>query len=158
MTPTLFAYLYDHAKVLSTNRENVLAYYQLIFLLMLELSRPSITEMVSFLSKLQDLATSEESQLSPQQRTAVHAIVAGIVHLVAQISTNPVLKDNAGIVIQRRKEAAVRLLPEGLFQGQDGIPIEEEISIGSELLFVLKDEVSMKRASESGASLKRAFG
>ena len=158
MTPTLFAHLYDHAKVLSTSRENVVAYYQLIFLLMLELSRPSITEMVSFLSKLQDLATSGESQLSPQQRTAVHAIVAGIVHLVAQISTNPVLKDNAGIVIQRRREAAVRLLPKGLFQEQDTVPTEEDISVGSELLFVLKDEESMKRASESGASLKRAFG
>lgn len=157
MIPTLFSNLYEHAKILSTSQDNVLAYYQLIFLLMLELSRPSITDMVSFLSKLQDLATSEESQLNPQQRTAVHAIVAGILHLVAQISTNPVLKDNVGVVILRRREAAPRLLPEGFFQRRDDV-VEEDVSVGSELLFVLKDEASMKRASESGASLKRAFG
>lgn len=164
MTSTLFVYLYDQAKILSTSRENIIAFYQLLFLLMLELSRPSITDMVSFLSKLQDLAIKEESQLNHQQRTAMHAIVAGILHLVAQISTNPILKDNIGAVILCRREKAAELLPDGLFRGEDGFDGGEEKVVGdildveSELLFPLKDEASMKRASESATSLKKSFG
>ena len=165
MIPTLLAYLYDQAKILSTSRDNVVAYYQLLFLLMLELSRPSISDMVSFLSKLQDLAIKEESQLNPQQRTAMHAIVAGMLHLVAQISTNPVLKDNIGAVILCRRERAARLLPDGLFRGEESLDGGQEERLGgdtlgvdSELLFLLKDEASMKRVSESAASLKKSFG
>ena len=164
MIPTLLAYLYDQAKILSTCRENVIAFYQLLFLLMLELSKPSITDMVSFLSKLQDLAVKEESQLNHQQRMAIHAIVAGILHLVAQISTNPVLKDNIGTVILCRREKAMELLPDGLFRGEDGLDGGEERAVGDtlevelELLFPLKDEASMRRASESATSLKKTFG
>lgn len=162
MIPTLFANLYDHAKVLSTNRDNVTAYYQLLFLLMLELSHPSVGDMVSFLSKLQDLATREDTELSHQQCIIVHAIVAGILHLVAQISTNPILKDNVSVVIVHRREAAIELLPEGLFRGEGDRLNESEVGgvsvVGAELLFVLKEDFSMKRASESGASIKKSFG
>ncbi len=164
MIPTLFAYLYDQAKILSTNRDNIIAFYQLLFLLMLELSRPSITDMVSFLSKLQALAIKEESQLNRQQRMAMHAVVAGILHLVAQISTNPILKDNIGAVILYRREKAARFLSDGLFGGEDGFDGGEERAVGdtleveSQLLFPLKDEASMKRASESATSLKKTFG
>lgn len=164
MIPTLFAYLYDRAKIISTSKDNIIAFYQLLFLLMLELSQPSITDMVSFLRKLQDLAIKEESQLNRQQRMAMHAVVAGILHLVAQISTNPILKDNIGTVILYRRERAAGLLPDGLFRGEDGFDGGEERAVGdsleveSELLFPLKDEASIKRASESGTSLKRTFG
>ena len=162
MIPTLFSYLYDHAKILSTNRDNVIAYYQLIFLLMLELSRPRITDMVSFLNKLQDLATKEDPQLSSQQRSALHAIVAGILHLVAQMSTNPILKDNVGVVIDGRRQAAIGLLPDGFFReesyGKEEGAVGGVLGAESELLFLLTDEASMKRASESGVSLKKAFG
>lgn len=130
---------------------------------MLELSMPGTTDMVGFLSKLQDLATKEDSQLNPQQRRAIHAIVAGMLYLVAQISTNPILKDNVRVVILRRRETAVGLLPDGLFRGGVYGSLEEgavggDLGLNSELLFVLKDEASMKRASESGASLKKSFG
>ena len=161
MIPTLFAYLYDQAKIISTRKDNIIAFYQLLFLLMLELSRPSITDMVSFLSKLQDLAVKEESQLNHQQRIAMHAVVAGILHLVVQISTNPILKDNIGTVILYRRERAAQLLPDGLFRDEDGFDGGEErdsLEVESELLFPLKDEASMKRASESGTSLKKTFG
>lgn len=162
MIPTLFANLYDHAKGLSTNRDNVIAYYQLLFLLMLELSHPSISDMVSFLSKLQDLATKEETELSPQQRITMHAIVAGILHLVAQMSTNPILKDNVSVVIVHRRETAIELLPEGLFVGEGGRLNESEVGgvseVGTELLFILNEEACMKRTSESGASIKKSFG
>lgn len=165
MIPVLFAYLYDHAKVLSTSRDSVIAYYQLLFLLMLELSRGGTADMLSFSSKLQDLATEEESQIHPQQRIALHAIVAGILHLVAQMSTNPILKDNIGAVISRRRESAVILLPDGLFRGKGGFDGgQEEGAVGGvagvepELLFPLKDEVSLKRTSDSASSLKKSFG
>ena len=129
---------------------------------MLELSRPSISDMVSFLNKLQDLATKENSQLSSQQRTALHAIVAGILHLVAQMSTNPILKDNVGAVINCRRQRAIRLLPDGFFKeeayGKEEDAVGRVLGEESELLFLLTDEASMKRASESGVSLKKAFG
>ena len=159
MIPTLFAHLYDHAKVLSTDRDNVIAYYQLLFLLMLELSRPSVGDMMSLLSKLQDLATQTDLRLSDQECTTIHAIVAGILHLVAQISTSPIVKDNVSVVMQRRRETAIELLPEGLFREDKGGSTEGGVfEVGPELLFMLKDEASMKRASESGASLKKSFG
>lgn len=165
MIPTLFTCLYDQAQILSTSKDNVIAFYQLLFLLMLELSKPSVTDVVSFLSKLQDLAVREESLLSHQQRTAIHAIVAGILHLVAQISTNPLLKDSIGVVILNRRDRATRLLPDELFRGEEGLDGGDEgnatggnLAVESKLLFPLKDEVSMKRASESATSLKRAFG
>lgn len=162
MIPTLFAYMYEHAKIISPSKENVIAYYQLVILLMLELSRPCANEVLSFLSKLQNLASNKESQLSPQQCISLHATVAGVLHTLVQIMSSPILKGTVSVVIQRRRESSIRMLPDGLFREHVSLleeeAVTEDLSLGPDLLFMLKDEAAMMRTSESGASLKKPFG
>ena len=111
---SLFMSLYELAKNLSLDPENILAFYQLLFLLTLAFSHKGINDMLLYLNKLQDLAV-KERQYPSHHRVALHATVAGILYLVSNVSTNEILKEHVAEIISRRKAMALVLLPDSLF-------------------------------------------
>ena len=137
---TLYSHLFDHAQVLSTNDENLKAFYQLLFLITLEFSHPGITDMVRYLSRLQDLAQTSSSELSTRHCLALHATTAGVLYLVSKMTSNQVLKDHVLEVVERRKNSAPDLLPDSLFAPEvaDG-PGTNLTALDPELLFQLKE-------------------
>ena len=141
----LYPNLYSHALHLSTNRDNLVAFYHLLGLLALEFAQPGVIDMIHFLSKLQDLAQDSSTALSPRHRAALHAIVAGLLFLLAKISPTASLDEHVTDVVERRREIAPTLLPDGLFapemEGADGVlsPGAGATELADQLLFHLRE-------------------
>ena len=158
---SLFMSLYELAKILSVDPDNILAFYQLLFLLTLEFSHRGTNDMLLYLSKLQDLAVKEKGYPS-HHRIALHTTVAGILYLVAKVSTNEILKEHVAEIISKRKEMAPILLPDSLFAFKEEADTglvggvvsreEEEDVLGdvagsdSQFLFDLQNEGILKRS------------
>lgn len=137
---SLYTHLLENARVLSTRQENVRAFYQLLFLLVLEFAHPGIMDMTHFLSKLQDMALGDPA-LSSQHCVAIHSIVAGILYLLAKMTSNQVLREHVFKVVAKRQENAPSLLPDSLFatETSDG-PAVDPPGLDPELLFSLQQE------------------
>ena len=137
---SLYNHLYDHALALSTRDENLKAFYQLLFLLTLEFSHPGITDMVYYLSQLQDLAQEHSAGLSARHRIVLHVTAAGILYLIAKMTSNQPLQDHILEVVNRRQNSAPELLPDSFFasEGLDGPETSLE-NLDSKLLFQLKE-------------------
>ena len=153
---SLYPSLYDHAQVVSTKQQNVQAFYQLLFLIALEFSHPGIMDMVQYLSGLQDLAQTS-TKLTAQHRLALHAVIAGVLYLIAKISAHQQLQDHVLEVVAKRQSSAPHLLPEALFGGSEGAdgPVPADLSgIDTELLFHLTEKGIIQQLPEP----KHGFG
>ena len=114
--------------------------------------------MVHLLSKLQDSAVDSASQLSAIHRVSLHAITAGILHLLSQISTVSALTEHVLEVVERRRETApllLLLLPDQLFaaereEGADGAEGRGDIPthVGEDLLFHLRERGLVRQSPE----------
>lgn len=132
--------------VLAVQPENVRAFYQLLFLLMLEFSHPGIVDMVQYLCQLQDLA--QTTKLEPRHRLALHVTVAGILYLIAKMTSNNTLHDHVVEVIGHRQSSAPYLLPDSLFAAETE-PTEPTVEdINPELLFQMKDRGILQLSPE----------
>lgn len=164
---SLFTNLLSLAKALSTKSANTLAFYQLIFLIVLEFSHQGISDMLAFFHQLQELAL-KEKELEMRHKVVLHATVAGMLYLAAKISRNEVLKTHVDGIIAKRRETAPRLLPDTLFstvtvdeldggRGSVGVVSDEDIvsvvANDETLLFSLKD-MDTKRTSPPPAGGK----
>ena len=122
--------------------------------------------MTLHLQRLQDHAQSGTGPAqgvpgpTPHTRHMLHAVVAGLLHLVARVSGNEILQEHIQEVIARRQSSAPHLLPEGVFgvESSDG-PVgpgegegEGEGEVDNELLFHLKPLIGMT------PEVKRGFG
>ena len=107
--------------------------------------------MMTYLSRMQDLAVEGDS-LSLHHRTALHAIVAGILHLVAQVSANTALQDHINEVVGLRREMAPHLLPASVFGDQ--LEAGRNETVEQQLLFQLKEENLLRKSPEP----KKGFG
>ena len=117
--------------------------------------QPGVSDMVHLLSKLQDSAVDSASQLSTTHRVSLHAITAGILHLLCHISTVPALTEHVLEVVQRRSETAPLLLPDQLFtaereEGADGAEGRGDIPtrVGEDLLFHLRERGLVRQSPE----------
>jgi hypothetical protein len=108
--------------------------------------------MVHLLSKLQDSAVDSASQLSTTHRVSLHAITAGILHLLCHISTVPALTEHVLEVVQRRSETAPLLLPDQFFTAEraDGAEGRGDIPtrVGEDLLFHLRERGLVRQSPE----------
>ena len=112
--------------------------------------------MVHLLSKLQDSAVDSASQLSATHRVSLHAITAGILHLLSQISTVSALTEHVLEVVERRRETApLLLLPDQLFaaereEGANGAEGRGDIPthVGEDLLFHLRERGLVRQSPE----------
>lgn len=156
----LYPNLYSHTLHLSMNRDNLAAFYHLLGLLALEFAQPGVIDMIHFLSKLQDLAQDSSATLSPQHRVALHAIVAGLLFLLAKISPTSMLDEHVTDVVERRREIAPSLLPDALFaqdvEGADGVltPEVSAMELPDQLLFHLRER-GLDRQSPEPAENRR---
>ncbi len=169
----LYHSLLLHAHILSTTPENARAFYQLLYLVVLEFSYPAITDLVEFLSQLQDAAqstapTAGARSLSGQQCLIIHAIVAGVMYLLAKMSSNQQLQEHVLEVVAKRRDSAPHLLPESLFkrptrllsteEGVDGRgerrEEEEEGTVDTDHLFQLRERGIVQAAAEP----KKGYG
>ena len=137
---SLYTHLYDHALALSMRDENLKAFYQLLFLLTLEFSHPGVTDMVCYLSQLQDLAQAYSVDMSTRHRIVLHVTAAGILYLIAKMTSNQALQDHILEVINRRQNSAPELLPDSFFAPEvsDGPETSLE-NLDPKLLFQLKE-------------------
>ena len=145
---SLYTHLLENARVLSTHQDNLRAYYQLLYLLVLEFAHPGIMDMAHFLSKLQDMALTDSS-LSSRHRIAIHSIIAGVLYLLANMTFNQVLRDHVFEVIAKRQQVSPSLLPDSLFstEGSDG-PEMDLANLDPELLFLLQQEGILDDSNE----------
>ena len=120
--------------------ENLKAFYQLLFLLTLEFSHPGVTDMVNYLSQLQDLAQAHSVDMSTRHRIVLHVTAAGILYLIAKMTSNQALQDHILEVINRRQNSAPELLPDFFFAQEvsDGPEANLE-NLDPKLLFQLKE-------------------
>ncbi len=147
--------LSSHAHILSTTLDNVRAFYQLLCLLVLEFSHPAIMDVLQLLSQLQDAAqspgaTAGTGSLSRLQRLSLHAVVAGVMYLLAKMTSRRELRDHVLEVVARRHDSAPHLLPDSLFAAlpTDGVDGEEG-GVGPELLFQLRERGIIQGIPES---------
>lgn len=150
---TLFKALFKLARILSFKKENVLAFYQLLFLLTLEFSHKGVNDMLLYLSRVQDLAVKEVSY-PPRHRLALHVTVAGILNLLAKVSANEILKEHIADVISKREERTPILLPDSLFP-----PAEEAVTGRASGTFPKEEEIddALKEVTEKGSQLLFQF-
>ncbi len=158
--PNLYDHLLELAKGLSRHSDNIKAFYQLLFLLTLEFSQPGILDMVLYLKQLQALALGNDPVLSTQISTALHAIIAGVLHLISIISPSSSLQEHIVQVLETRRTSAPHLLPHRLFvetDGADGIepmPDSGPLSLDKAMVFILDEEELLKKSPEQ----KKGFG
>ena len=98
-------------------------------------------DMVRYLNRLQDLAQNSSSELSTRHCLALHATTAGVLYLVAKMTSSQVLQDHILEVVDRRKHSAPDLLPDHIFAPEvaDG-PGTSLTTLDPELLFQLKEK------------------
>ena len=158
---SLYTHLYDHALVLSARQENLTAFYQLLYLLALEFAHPGIMDMVQYLQQLQELAVGNRD-LSYRHRVALHATIAGILYLVAMMTSNQQLQEHILEVVIRRRDSAPSLLPDSFFKSvvSDGPDVKVEIDLNAiepELLFQLKEKGILQQLPEPKRGLSESL-
>ena len=139
--------------------KNLKAFYKLLFLLTLEFSQPDcILDMVLYLNRLQALAVGNDSSLSIQHRTALHAIVAGVLYLISKIASASGLKGHILQVLTTRRAVAPQLLPDKFFayskDGTDGGRESDSIALDKDMLFILDEEELLKKSPERKKGFK----
>lgn len=142
--PTLYGNLMKLAQSLSARLENFKSFYQLLFLLTLEFSEPGLLDMVLYLNWLQNLAVGSDHDLTVSHRTALHAIVAGILYLSVKISSASGLQDHILKVLAIRRASAPHLIPDGLFNPEDKPDGLDNSKVDKTMLFILDDELLRK--------------
>lgn len=154
--------LYGHLKILAQNLslklENLKAFYQLLFLLTLEFSEPGVLDMVAYLNWVQDQATRSDSSFTVGHRSALHAIIAGILYLISKISQASGLQEHILQVLQVRRVSAPYLMPARLFSTEDQFHSKENSILNSQLvdkslIFILDEELLRKSPEQ-----KKGFG
>lgn len=117
--------------------------------------------MVHLLSKLQDTAQDSNSQLSTVHRTSLHAIIAGILYLLGKISTISALGDHVQEIVEKRRENAPMLLPDGLFRREreelDGAVGRQSYPnhVEDELLFHLRERGLDRQSPDPGMDFRK---
>ena len=172
---SLYSSLVEHALVVAPTKENRLAFYQLLFLLTLEFSHNGVRYMVDYMHQLQELAVGRRGGeeggagrgggLSTDHRVMLHAVVAGILYLVAKITTSLALEEHILTVVALRRSSAPHLLPDTVFAtdrpdgrgggGGEGEEGKEDLSqLEPGWLFRLKEEGLLRDMSPE---LKKGF-
>ena len=157
--PTLFRCLLQLAEHLSANLKNLKAFYKLLFLMALEFSDAGVMDLVLCLNQLQLLALGGVSPLSVRLSAALHAIIAGLLHLVCRIALAPALQAHIEQVLQQRRTSAPHLLPGTLFGCDDAMDecvtntTSHSLEVDQSLLFTLDGDL-LRKSPEP----KRSFG
>ena len=138
------------AGYLSTQRQNVQAYYSLLCLLTMELGATGVGEVMLVLEQVQAVAVTE-GILPSCLRVALHCTVAGVLHLISLITDNSSLKIYVQEVLASRREHFPHLLPDS-FQWTDSTGDGELAELSPEVLFQLREKgfvqsVSLQRNS-----------
>ena len=115
-----------------------------------------VADMVHLLNNFQDSAHDPAAQLSTLHRVSLHTITAGILHLLTNISSVTALREHVAEVIERRREAAPMLLPDGFFAGTPGEEGEEggvargdlPTRVDEDLLFRLREKGLVRPSPE----------
>lgn len=131
---TLHAYLCEHAQILSTSLENLKAFYQLLSLLLLECGSAIVSDATSYLSRLQDTALTNTA-LTVRHRVALHAIVAGLAHLLVRVCPSSKLEEGVGAVVSLRRSLGPYLLPDVFFAEQSLELSVSNVDVPEDLLF-----------------------
>lgn len=152
--------LYDHLKKLaeglSPRFDNLKAFYQLLLLSTLEFSEAGVLDMVQYLNWLQSLAGTSDVAITAYYRSALHAIVAGVLYMISKISSATSLQEHVLQVIEVRKTSAPHLLPNALFtfeERPDGIEVSSH-PVEKKLLFILNQQELLKSSPEP----RKGFG
>ncbi|XP_003388363.1 PREDICTED: protein EFR3 homolog B-like [Amphimedon queenslandica] len=116
----------------ASTEEHVKAFYTLLLLFTLELTPTGIKEILILIVELEDLATSSQTELAIKHINAIHACIAGCLHIVSIISEDENLKSYIGKVIELRRKSYKHLLPE--------VALGEEGAESSEAGFQLADD------------------
>ena len=103
----------------ATTEEHVKGFYTLLILLTLELSPTGIKDILILIVELEDLATSSQTELAIKHINAIHASIAGCLHIVSIISEDDNLKSYIEKVIELRRKSYKHLLPE-VALGEEG--------------------------------------
>lgn len=125
-------------------------------------------DMIHFLSKIQDAAQDSSTQLSSVHRASLHAVIAGILHLLSKISPTPALSEHVEEMIKLRREVSPALLPDGVFSQVEGGRRGDKVEItdgaggisypskvGDELLFQLRERGLDRQSPEPAADTRR---
>ena len=116
----VFPKLLDLAhRLFATTEGHVKAFYTLLFLLTLELSPTGIKDILILIVELEDLATSSQTELVTEHINAIHACIAGCLHIISIVSEDDNLKSYIEKIIDLRRKSYKDLLPE-VALGEEG--------------------------------------
>ena len=155
--PTLYGHLKKLAEGLSSHLDNLKAFYQLLLLSTLEFSEPGVLDMVQYLSWLQNLAGASDLAVTAFHRSALHAIIAGVLYLISKISSAVTLQDHILQVLEIRRSSAPHLLPGGIFSSEeklDDVEAIQALAVDKKMLFILNQDELLRKSPEP----RKGFG
>jgi len=125
----MFFYLYQTAKVANNSLQHYRSISNVICLLALEFGEAEvIVEIAGFMFGLQDLARKEETDLSLEQKCAIHAVVSMTLRIICDLTSIGDLKQHFLQVMCRRKEHYEFLMPSVIFNDEASIDPKHRLS------------------------------
>lgn len=130
-------YLFESACMLSNSVDNILAIYLTMGVITTEVADDLelISSVVQMTFGLQKVALDDDLVLPSMIRCALHALVAGYLSVVAQLTGNQVLKDYISLIIHLREKEADFLTPERALKPAANSHVISANSIPKHLLF-----------------------
>ncbi|XP_063298053.1 protein EFR3 homolog B isoform X1 [Pelobates fuscus] len=112
--------LYRHIYLSCNEPTNMQAHYEAIYgllvMISIELANEDIVvDLIRLVLAIQDMALSNEDNLPPYSRCALHALCAAYLNLICQLTTVPAFCQHINEVIEMRQKEAPYLLPEDVF-------------------------------------------
>lgn len=135
----LMFYVYESCCVVSNVKENLELLSYIISLLVLEFGEEeNIVELIGFVLGLQKLARNKETKLSLLQQSCLHSLVLLFFFLIADLTTIPAINEHCQVVLRKREEQAVYLLPSKAFY-------EDELHINQDVFHILDETFYFNR-------------
>ncbi|KAJ7381308.1 Protein EFR3 B [Desmophyllum pertusum] len=153
-------YLYESACMLSNSVENILAIYLTLAVITTEVATDFelISSIVQLAFGLQSVALDEDLVLPSMNRCALHALVAGYLHVVAHLTGIQDLEDYVSLIIQLREKEADFLTPERALKSTANCIVLSAHSIPKHLLFDISNvREALPKVGCDGRSLKTPY-
>ncbi len=109
----LLLHIYENIQLTNNTNENFDAIYTTLALICVELnSEDTLTELLRLTFALQDLVSMKNLALTKSHKASIHCLVAGFLHLIANLIAIPAFCSHIEQVINLRREKTPWLLPE----------------------------------------------